>query len=1612
MMKSKRLAVAATVILAFAVGAIFWGKTESSQQANQKSSVRGIAASPSSLTGSSVVSASFALPTNQTATVRGTKPYVLRSEEDFQQPLRLAVESLGARTIGVLSPRALLIEADAVTRQKLAADRRFAELAEFLPAAKVQPGLMAVLRAGKTAVEASIVALAQEDRDRVVRCVEGGGGEILRGCLNAGTLIRARLTSEQVVALAARGDVRWMELFDRPQVMNDYAVEPQAMNVRPTWVVHGLSGAGQRISTSDSGIDTGDTETMHADLKNQILAIKVVDGCNTQDVLGHGTHTAGSIVGDGTLSGDAKSYPRGPVRGTAWGAKLYAWFCGVGESSVATPKTCEELFRGEGGTEWSDAFIHSASWGNNSAGAYNARCAMFDKYLWENPDFLPVVSAGNAGIARRTIGSPASAKNVLAVGATQNLRPSYPLDDRRVGDPDVTAEYSSCGPCADGRIKPDIAAPGSGILSTRSYQASYDRGVTADGNYAYECGTSMACPLTAGAVALVREWLCKRDEYQSEPPTAAMMKAVITGGAKGAATPNVEQGWGRVDLAETLFPSNRAVKLVDRIPFTAGEEFCYVIETTNAAPLDVQLAWVDHPGLESAEASAPKLVNDLDLTVEALKGGSGDLLYGNGGTSADRCNNMESVRISDAEPDLYVIRVKCASVVYDYQEGGAAALYVRGAFDPEVTPKGDGSVRIVRGVETNEFFSLDKALGSVQANDTVEILKPVNLRKSCALSVPCTLMATNVDARVSSVCCLGDATLNVDSGARVLFKNVSFTNSTEYVKFSVAEGGTAAVSGYVGVQEFQTADAGGFELAGKIDTSFFLSCDGKTEATDIIGMTSVSEPELEGCAGRIRNKVDEELGAAVDGGNLIWAPAPVDDVTAVVRLIRADGTTVNYMSLRTLFKYGADAASIVICKNCRLTTSLTVNHDMTLASSNGTHTITATNMPDCAGFLVTAGTLTVSNVVLRGYTGPGLLTVAGEGAGLVLGEGARLTDLKGVQANDGKVLSGAVTAGAGTVTLLPGCEIDHCEAWNGGAIALQDYASCRLNLFGGSIHDCVAKAYGGGIYAGYGSTVRVKGDARVRGNVRQPDLLTEDQPDDLCFYELEDGVLVVVGDLTSDVCSIGLYDSGNPDNNLEGAAFASVQEGVDAAAAAARFFCNAPMKSGNTLVGEADGQTLVWKDGGKRVNPSEAKVLVIYPDATTNYYLTVADAFGSLTADDSVIVELLEDLSFDQDLTVSGVSVLLRSQTEAGTLTRSGDVSIVVREGTRLTIAGLAIDGGGAATTRPLLLSVGGDLVLEDKALIQNVVCTAHGENGYRGAGVVMLGGSLIMRRGAVISNCSNTYASETAIGEGAGIWTSGTSVLLEGGLISDCRAGVAGGMYCFNGELRISGEARIRANVNDPSVDGVSYAPNLAVNGSSVIRLTGAFSGSVGVDAYDGVDKITNVFGSVETNYLVAAGEQELADSAKCFFYDGATETVTGCVVTNGTAGLLVWRSALKTDPDTGARYYEDAAQTRYGLVGKDDPEPVYVDPDPIAFKSVTRVSDTEWSLVVTDRVQWAEYRLIWTDDLTKGFTATGAWEQAEVAGPWTTNVLFVAPAPAALFWKAEAQRGTKPTE
>jgi subtilisin family serine protease len=247
------------------------------------------------------------------------------------------------------------------------------------------------------------------------------------------------------------------------------------------------------------------------------------------------------------------------------------------------------------------------------------------------------------------------------------------------------AAFSSRGPSDDGRIKPDIVAPGTNIVSNASHAegaSSLWGQFETNADYAYSGGTSMATPLTAGAGVLVREWLVQ--EGISNPSAAAVKAALlnttrdIAPGQYGTtefqeipfSRPNAVEGWGRVNLDFTNTDPPNLFWLDDHVTGLGSSQVVTYTSTniqplevlTNTLPLRVMLAWTDPPASLSA---ASQLVNDLDLIVT---GPGGVVYHANGHTTTfDRTNNVEGVVIDQPPLGEYTITVRAFNVPIDSQ---------------------------------------------------------------------------------------------------------------------------------------------------------------------------------------------------------------------------------------------------------------------------------------------------------------------------------------------------------------------------------------------------------------------------------------------------------------------------------------------------------------------------------------------------------------------------------------------------------------------------------------------------------------------------------------------------------------------------------------------------------------------------------------------------------------------------------------------------------------------------------------------------------------------------------------------------------------------------------
>ena len=520
----------------------------------------------------------------------------------------------------------------------------------------------------------------------------------------------AALRSSTVLGQLARlPDVAAVEEFVAPRLLNDHARRLLSIDRDGTGGTGSVAqtGKGQVVAVADTGLDD-----RHGDFKGRIRRTFALGRPGDHsDPHGHGTHVAGSVLGDGAQSG-------GAIRGAAPEAELvFQSILDATGGLGGLPVELGELFeqaRQEG------AFIHNNSWGATAAGAYRINALEVDDYVWRNPDFLVVIAAGNSGTAARprvagrgfvdvlSVDAPGTAKNALTVGASRSDRrvdgdptfgdwwpaefPDPPIAEALItGDPESLAAFSGRGPCDEQiRMKPDVVAPGTFILSARSSTApspSFWGEHAANRAYAFMGGTSMAAPLVAGCAALVRQYFV--DDRQ-HAPSAALLKAAIVNGTRwlqGAdavaihgTEPNYHQGFGCVDLRNTIPDAGARLSFRDRDELAqTGAAAQYLLEVGDAAAdLRVCLAWTDPPGRG--------LQNTLTVMLEHTATQTrwiGNPRRPQGLVAWDAGNNVQVIRPGDAPAGgMYRLQVVATNLLRSPQP---FALVVTGALESELT---------------------------------------------------------------------------------------------------------------------------------------------------------------------------------------------------------------------------------------------------------------------------------------------------------------------------------------------------------------------------------------------------------------------------------------------------------------------------------------------------------------------------------------------------------------------------------------------------------------------------------------------------------------------------------------------------------------------------------------------------------------------------------------------------------------------------------------------------------------------------------------------------------------------------------------------------------------
>jgi len=438
------------------------------------------------------------------------------------------------------------------------------------------------------------------DPDGAALCYRHGA--VIRSFLYSINAAVIELPRSRIEPLAAEDAVQWIEPpmpgFDTTNDSNRALTQANLVQAAP----YNLTGAGVNVMVYDGGT----ARASHVDFQGR-LTVRDSSGMGS-----HPTHVCGTVGGAGVGNAAYKGMAPG-VTIQSYGFEVVG---GLQPGFLYTdPGDLEADYNQAINTY--GAVISNNSIGSNIEsnnyncawqGDYGATSALIDAIVRGSlgQPFRVVWAAGNERQGTRcnvegygsyySIAPPSGAKNHIAVGAVNS-------------NDDSMTSFSSWGPTDDGRLKPDISAPGC--------QSGGDNGVTScdsTSNTAYTsmCGTSMACPTTTGLAALMlqdyRAQFPGRPDFRNSTLKILLAHTAVDRGNVG---PDYQFGYGSVRVKDAIDFMRSGNFLEEQVG--QGETYSVLVVVEPGTPvMKVTLAWDDYP---AAPVAYGTLVNDLDLRV-------------------------------------------------------------------------------------------------------------------------------------------------------------------------------------------------------------------------------------------------------------------------------------------------------------------------------------------------------------------------------------------------------------------------------------------------------------------------------------------------------------------------------------------------------------------------------------------------------------------------------------------------------------------------------------------------------------------------------------------------------------------------------------------------------------------------------------------------------------------------------------------------------------------------------------------------------------------------------------------------------------------------------------
>jgi hypothetical protein len=673
---------------------------------------------------------------------------------------RQALQETNAHILAYIPQNAYLIYADAPALARIQARPEMEGALQwdgpFLDDYKFRPDIRPVEDHGKPQLQETVVCTIQlvvdPDANPVtLRLIDKWKRTPIRSrfsVLNYQNVVVA-LPADRLKDIAARPDVIAIQQYSAPRKHDERQAQIVAGNLTGTqpsgpgylaWLAGKgftqaqIDASGFVVDVSDSGIDNGTTTPGHFALHtlgdtargSRVAYSRLFGTPNFDSTLqgcdGHGNLNAHLIAGYDAFSG----FPHSDSGGFSYGLGVCP-FVRIGASVVFDPNEFTDPDSTELQTQAynSGARISNNSWGATNGAAYDSAAQLFDALVRDvgesakNRGMIMVFVAGNEGDqGEYTVNSPGTAKNVITVGASESVRSlsianggndasgrdACDVSDSVANSADDVIDFSSRGPCRDGRMKPDLVAPATHVtggapqsspppaptgigsalpcFDSLGICALFGSGTPGDPAnffplnqefYSVSSGSSHAAPAVSGACALLRQYFINQ---HLTPPSPAMTKAFLMNSARYLNGSNANdtlwsprQGMGGLNLGTAFDGVARLLRDQAAVDvFTAsGQTRAFsgsVADPTK--PLRVTLAWTDAPGSTTAGQA---LVNDLDLTVTL-----GDQVYlGNvfngafsaAGGAADWLNNVESVFLPAGTSGTFTVTVTAANIAAD-----------------------------------------------------------------------------------------------------------------------------------------------------------------------------------------------------------------------------------------------------------------------------------------------------------------------------------------------------------------------------------------------------------------------------------------------------------------------------------------------------------------------------------------------------------------------------------------------------------------------------------------------------------------------------------------------------------------------------------------------------------------------------------------------------------------------------------------------------------------------------------------------------------------------------------------------------------------------------------